>query len=586
MNKNVSVSKVFEVFYVILLSSLYGMIACGAVLGVSGFFRKPYSIIFALFVTATLVIYLFSRKDLFHPFTRWDRIEPRDDFLDGIVYFLSIALIGLLILLPVIRWPLSIAADWFPWDAGLYHFPKAVEMVQAGTANDLSIAYGEYPFGYETLLAYGLSLTGNTSLFGWLHGLVDLFFILSLWLLARRMTGIRSSLLLFSVVVMIFSGLIFRFLNIWQVFLPEVYTVGKNDLLLAAGIIGMLAFFPIKDHRFNLEENWLAFGLTAMLALSVKPNAALVLAPLWLAGAVNVKIALKNKKPDNKPRPVIIKEFLFSTLAILPGALWLARNFFIQGEAFSETVLAASDWSIVANINNPFFNQFIPKNMIAILLFTAGLGLLSLYKKPRYRWAIFILLVLEIAFAFTPVTAFFKNTDVPAKINWRFGEAMLAYLFVLLLSLAGDWADRIFQRGLRMIARYVTLAASLILTVFFFASQWHALQIKPENAFVLRDQFPQPVGVEGYHSAYDYIQRNVRSSVVWVENGLPFYVYDAGFTNSVTRRKNPDYIVVMKQDWFGEGGGMDTPPYFSDNWPDIYQVVYEDPQGVIFTPRD
>jgi hypothetical protein len=94
------------------------------------------------------------------------------------------------------------------------------------------------------------------------------------------------------------------------------------------------------------------------------------------------------------------------------------------------------------------------------------------------------------------------------------------------------------------------------------------------------------VGVDGYYSAYDYVQKNVRNSTVWVENGLPYYVYGTGYTNTVSRENSADYIVVIKTDWFGEGG-VDIPIYFNpEEWQNHYSVVYEDPQGIVFALKD
>jgi len=44
--------------------------------------------------------------------------------------------------------------------------------------------------------------------------------------------------------------------------------------------------------------------------------------------------------------------------------------------------------------------------------------------------------------------------------------------------------------------------------------------------------------------------------------------------------------VVIKTDWFGEGG-VDLPAYFDPKeWKNYYAVVYEDPQGIVFALKD
>jgi len=584
MKKQARFSKTLETIFILILSSFYGVIASGSILGVTGLYRKPYSIILMICAVLGLSINLFSQRDLFQKFSRPDRTSRNEDYIDWFFYALSLGLIVILVLIPIIRWPMSIAGDWFPWDAGLYHFPKAVEMYRSGSANDLSIAYGEYPFGYETLLAYCLSLGGSIQQFGWVHCLIEVYFLLSFWLLARRMTGLRPSLILFAFVCMSFSKLVFQFLNIWQVFYSDLYTVGKNDLLLTASVIAALAFYPIQVDQVHIQKYWLPFGMTSMIALSIKPNAALVLAPVWLIAAARLGKNLLKDFAKNSEWKREGKEFLVSVLILLPGLLWMLRNFLVQGTLFSEQALVASKWSIAENLTNPYFYQYIPKNMVAIIVFTLCYGIFCLFYRQQHRWYFLCLLILEIAFIFTPVTAFFIKTDVPAKINWRFGEPMLAYLFILMMFFIEKLSDILTQGSWRKLLTNLALIAGFIFSMYLLSEHKVSLKIKPENEYILHDQFDQPVGVDGYYSAYDYIQRNANSSIVWVENGLPFYIYDPHFTNSVSRKKAPDYIVLIKNDWFGETGRRLIPAYFPSNWEGIYEVIYDDPQGVVFQP--
>jgi len=502
-----------------------------------------------------------------------------------IVYAITILLIVLLILIPVVRWPESIAGDWFPWDAGKYHFPKAVEMVRSGSANDMTIAYGEYPFGYESLLSFSLLVSGNADLFGWMHALIDLFFILSFWLLAKRYTQIRSSFLLLLTTLVILGNFFFKFLNLWRVFQMEMVTVGKNDLLLAASILSILFFYPYP--KTGKYDGWamIPTGVAGMIALSVKPNAAYVLAPLWiLLGGKMVWKALKNFVRESKSSLML---YLISSSLMIPGAIWILRNLVLNGKIFSDYVREASKWSIASNVTNPYFYGYIPKNFYLIIGLVLMMVLVSIKKYPQYRWHAGILLLLVIGFVFTPVTAFFLRTDIPAVINWRFGQAMLAYVFIILLLLANDLLRKInFDSKIRKMADYITAPFLLLVALGVIWSQAWVLERKPENAIILRDQFRESVGVDGYHSAYEYIQKNVRNSTVWVENGLPYYVYDTGYTNTVSRENSANYIVVIKTDWFGEGG-VDLPTYFNpEEWQNHYSVVYEDPQGIVFALKD
>ncbi len=87
--------------------------------------------------------------------------------------------------------------------------------------------------------------------------------------------------------------------------------------------------------------------------------------------------------------------------------------------------------------------------------------------------------------------------------------------------------------------------------------------------------------MDGYYSAYDYVQKNIHNSVVNVENGWPFFLYDPQFTNSVTRSRPAGYLVYIKTSWSGEEpsypGYLDQP-----EWASEWQLVYEDPEGRVY----
>ncbi|MDO9546351.1 MAG: hypothetical protein Q7J07_06340 [Pelolinea sp.] len=583
MDNTDMIGNTLQKFYFGIISCFFSIIVAGSVLGTAGLYKPEY--VFPLVIISSLLIFVFLSRirnikgsQLLIEKDSQERVSS-----DYFVYLITFAIILLLILVPIIRWPESIAGDWFPWDAGKYHFPKAVEMVRSGSANDMTIAYSEYPFGYESLLSFCILLTGDASLFGWLHALIDLFFILSFWLLARRVTKINASSLLFLITLLILSNYFFRFLNLWQVFQPEMTTVGKNDLLLASSILTVLYFYPYPRSEDVVEQKYFVVGVAGMIALSVKPNAVYLLAPLWtiLGGSILFKW-VRNGFEATKSSTT---SFIFASIIMIPGVIWLLRNLIITKKIFSEYVIEASKWSIAANLTNPYFYEYIPKNLILIIGLAVMMLLLSI-KVTKYRWYVGIFLLLIFGFILTPVTAFFLRTDVPAVINWRFGEALLAYIFIMLLLLINDslrefsWREKIKVKTDRL-----RVFCVLIIAMGVIWSQILVLQKKPENAIILKDQFRESVGVDGYYSAYDYVQKNVRNSVVWVENGLPYYVYGPDYTNTVSRKTSADYIVVIKTDWFGDGT-MQIPNYFDPVlWEDSYQVVYEDPHGVVFALR-
>ena len=120
----------------------------------------------------------------------------------------------------------------------------------------------------------------------------------------------------------------------------------------------------------------------------------------------------------------------------------------------------------------------------------------------------------------------------------------------------------------------------LLFAGFCIWSERGLLITHPEMEIVLHDQYHQSVGVNGYHSAYDYVQKNITHSVVNIENGLPYYLYDPQITNSVTRSRSADYVVYLQTPWINEGGypdNLDQP-----DWQKAWQLVYEDGEGRVY----
>ena len=218
-----------------LLVLFFAITASSALLGFMKLYSPIMEICSAVLSTAGMLWILWRKED-------WEN-DPNSMkvpvWMSVLFFGCAFLILFMLIIYPVVRWPISHAGDWFPWDAGLYHFPKAVELYRSGSIWDLSIAYGEYPFGYESLLSFGLSLTGSVNLFGPIHTLIVLFFVCGFWLLARRITHLDGGLLMLLIVMLILSDRLFQFMNLWRVFTQDIYTVGKSDLLGGASLLAV-----------------------------------------------------------------------------------------------------------------------------------------------------------------------------------------------------------------------------------------------------------------------------------------------------------------------------------------------------------
>lgn len=546
-----------------LLVLFFSITAGSAVLG----FLRIYSPVSMLIVTGALaagLLFLLWR-------TPWQaKTDPSPQFppwISAVLAACGCLILFALILYPVLHWPTSHAGDWFPWDAGLYHFPKALELYRSGSVWDLSIAYGDYPFGYESLLSFGLVLTHAVSSFGLIHALIVLFFVSGFWLLARRITQLDGGLLLLLIVLIILSDKLFQFMNLWRVFTQDIYTVGKNDVLVAAAVLSVLwYFYQVQD---DYRENILGLSLASGLAASIKPNTLYVLFPLWLF------LLIRNYR-------TYLASLLSHALLMVPGLLWLVRNLIVLGAFAGADAARLSSWSIAANLTNPYFYHNIPKNLLLITALVIVEIILSIKDKKGHFWNAVLAVVLWIAFISTPVTAYFENVNTVPEIKWRFGEALLAFMAVLVMNDGMLVCRRIkLKRTMPKLFLGLLVALTVMGSMLFIVSQREVMRTVPQNAIILHDQFWEPVGVDGYRSAYDYVQKNVHHSVVWVENGLPFYGYDAGFTNSISREGAPDYVVGFKKNWFGSGY-QDFPDLIQEMLDDpAYSVVYEDGEGVV-----
>ena len=569
------------------LSFLYGVIAGVSLLGFLGIYRPLPGILVSIAISAIVYYWFATHAEL----RLIESIQKKagvtfSPWLELLLIISGLLLLCLLVLVPVARWPYSYSGDWFVWDAGLYHFPKAIELFRSGSVWDLSIPYGEYPFGYESLLTFAISLTGNVNLFGLMHVIIILLLILSTWIIAKILTNLSPGLLLILIALMILSDYIFQTFNLWRIFTLDIYTVGKNDLLLTAAQLSLIVFalIPYKNNK----DHWglIGISLTSMIALGIKPNSIFLVGPLIVMKIWNYINYERNQEPL---RPItwkdkkVWKTITVMLLLIIPGVLWGIRNLLTMGRLFSNDVMGLSDYSILANITNPYFYNYIPKNLILLIGCLITGIFICFYWRKDMRLATFIYFLLFLAFISTPVSGFFKSTEIPTQVSWRFAETLLVFAFIYILSLIARQIGSLIIIICR--STWMRIGFSLfvvVITGWLFISQADKLQWKADNEIILYDQYLKPVGTNGYRSAYDFIQRNVRNSVIWVENGLPFYVYGPGFTNTITRKTKPDYLLIIHTDWFGEGRVL-LPSYLTESeLQQNFKLIYGDEQGSVY----
>ncbi len=581
------------VLYGLLLSLLYAIVAAGQVLGI---LRAYTPVAASLFTLAVMILggWLYFR---WIPASFSDSLSPdgtheRARLLDWIFYGAGTLVTVVAFVIPLIRWPLAEINEVDFWDAAGYHLPKAIELFRSGSAWDLSIPYGQYPFGFEALLSQGLALSGDTRLFGLIHALIAVFLLLTLWLLACRYSNLAPSLLFFVVSLLLVAGRVVQAGNPWWFLGYLLFSVGMNDVFLAAGLLAAILHAPVTFGREKPSLHPVGLAMASMLALSTKPNSVLVIVFLWVLA---LYAALK-ARPRESPQ-VLRRRALFAVLLIAPGLLWALRNLIVMKTFFTPGALLLGDFSIASNLTNPFFYRHIPRNLIGVtgLLLASALG--TVWKRfPSWRFTVTFLILL-VSFALTPVSGFFYSTDVPAQISWRLGLALLGFSFLALLSLLRPFLAHIYQATVTWApTRRGLIVAVVVTTLTVLWQQRHMLETHPANERLLRDQFQQSVGVGGYASAYDFVHKNLRGAVIQVENGLPYYVYGPGFTNSPTTlsypvgrpslvpQLEPEYYLIFRTEWW-LGGGSFPEELERSEWADSWALIYQDSEGRLYKRR-
>lgn len=582
-----TVSRILYYVFAVCLSLLAAALFTSQLLGFLSFYRPWLAVLLTLVLGAAAFYYYVSWEG--GRFYAAALAEPEEQhtrrvWLDGFMLGSGLLLLALLVLLPLVRWPYSPISETLHWDAGAYHFPKAVELWRTGTYWDLSIPYGEFPNGFESLLSFCLSITGNEALFGSAHAMIALAFCLAVWLLARRYTRLPGGLLLFLTSMLVLSGELFVAFNPWWILSNQVFMIGKNDLLISLAALAVLLHAPVGTDRNKTAEHVPGMAYATLTALATKPMGLYVAAPLWLL------VLYEGWKRKALPW----KDLLLSAAIILPGGLWIVRNLIVIRVVFPKAVWVYQTWSIAYNLTNSFFYRYVPKNLWFVVLALVLCLILAFWRKnPTWKMAAALVLVF-ITFTVTPESAFFARTDQPTMIAWRFGMVLLVYEFVLLLAAAEPLIRRAYAWVVGKAALQWIVTGGVILASLGMIWQLRPLlDYRPKNAIVLRDQFREPVGVDGYYSAYDYVQKNIRNSVIQVDNGVLYYVYGPGFTNYPTKLQYPlgmeqmvkqlvpQYYLVFSRAWISEQQGF--PAYVdSPGWDSKWALIYSDPEGRIY----
>ncbi len=161
----------------------------------------------------------------------------RFNLLSKTIIGVSIGLVIVIFVQRMLLWSQSTLGSIIAPDFINYHGIKALQLYYIGSVWDLSIPYGQYPFGYESLIAFGMFFTGDIRVTGVVHALTFIVFWLTIALLLIRYARLSIDVGLLLALMLCFMPIIF----------PQLMNVGKNDVLSALTILIAILHAPIGD---------------------------------------------------------------------------------------------------------------------------------------------------------------------------------------------------------------------------------------------------------------------------------------------------------------------------------------------------
>jgi hypothetical protein len=511
-------------------------------------------------ILISVILYKIWSKDLDLTFLAKSKTSSNQNessnynLLNNTAYFLA-GLLLLLVIVPVLYWPMSTLVRSLNWDAGLYHFPRAVEIWRSGSVWDFSVPYADYPYGYEILLGFNLMLSKNTNLFSITHAMIVLLFILSAWILSMRYSKIPKGLSLFAILILILSGFS-SVTNPWFGLRGPVYTIGKNDLFLAAVTLAAIIFVPVGP-KYKTRTDWIGLGISSGLSISIKPNSGLILIFLWI-------YALYSAHPDQRKIKNILPGMILATL----GMSWILRNIIGFGQLFDPNSYRIVQWSIWSNLLNPDFNLHVPGEFLFSIIIILAAGVFTLTKREQFYFGDLVLfLIILLSFLLSPASTSRVN---PAVIAWRFGLILLIMQFVYLIRMLEPISMPVIFWMIKKKGATVFFSTILIaITLVFYFYLYDILRLVPQKAEIL--ERPYTVENAPYPSVFDFANENIRDSVIRVEGSLKFFAYDDDFTNTLSQKEEADYVILVDR----------LPENF---WVDLtdWELLYQDGRGFVF----
>lgn len=452
-----------------LLVILFSVIFTAQVLGFLGLFRWWAAIPMTILLAGTFgQVYFRAGADFLERRTHDSEVED----VPGVHWLLIAAILATIIVLFGMAFSFRQIA-WVSSDLALgqdfraYHGLKVLTLLENGSFWDLSIPFGQYPNGYESLLAFTMLFGASLTWVGVVHAIFTLGLFVALYLLIVRHAVVPRP------VAAILAVAIF--------YVPFVYSqtllIGKNDLLIAYALLVGLYHAPF-GRSADRSQHFLGLAFATGIAFATKANALPIFAALWFA-ALWVREEADRTKQQHSTHWFPWWHFVAGAGLQVGAGLWVIRNLVDFGALASPDVAAAFNSSIIANLTNPAL--YTSGTQSAVFLMIAGLVLIAILwmlYEPQIDWQYpSLLLVIAIAFSIMPFSAFINVDVFEMTVQWRyvlFGLFLACIIAVvilrpILLQVTHFFSETIVRAGIGAVILLGTMSGVLF---FLDAQTW------------------------------------------------------------------------------------------------------------------
>ncbi len=561
--------------FALLLAGMFGLVWSAQVLGFLGAHTLPAALTMSVLLSLLAVLAYFRLgSDWFAELASSAAARPWSS-LDSALLIGAIGLLVTVFLFRMIAWPYSELAASSPADFFSYHAVRVIDLAHSGTLWNLSIPYGQYSNGYESILSFFYLLTGSVQWAGLVQAWTVLLLVWTLALLLLRYGGIPLPLGLACAVALLFLPF----------FYGQVLLIGKNDLLLSTMVLVALLHAPIGTVGRGLHPLGMAYA--TMIAIATKATGVTILTPVWLLVLWHWWRAYRAGKATHFLHPLV---FALALLLMFPGGLWVIRNYVMMGQVVSPEIASFSVTSIAANLGNPLLYTSGAESSWLLLGF-AGMLLIFvlLVVTQRLGWELALVWVaLVIAFLFTPLGAFHTPQSTAPHIEWRYALHLPLLGAVIVLALLAPLLLRLYDqvqanRSLRYAASGLVLVAAF--GVVLVLNPPELLSLDHERARILVNPFAVQ-DEASYENIIDYAQREIEEGTVYVAR-IPWYYLLIAHPHLTIQEDNsyplglpalgdrpvPDYAVLHRR-----ALRLGVVPPQAYEW----ELIYEDRSGQVF----